>query len=1025
MRLPPTKDSTRLSERIKWLDARCRTEDKTATDIEALAEAHFRFALCPDTTPAETVRRLRRAIRLDSTNPKFPYHLARVLLSHGKLSVASKWIRRAADLCPTSHRIWTHVCLLQLELNFQYYGDRKYEPDDLRRRASRIFEAVRNGEDAIDRELLTFKPPESRAYREERMHRTDHHAPEESRAAVSAETVAEVPNDAGLKDSAKLLRTTVNRMLDPRRCRWSGLYELEIESHLEAEANQASAHKMLPLLQQVAALATASPRRAASFAILAVQWLVCGYPVRTIRELCPPDPDGASNPAAELLDLVCRIREAKDSDVLAMLAQAARTEMLPPYLIAALHRRYVLGRSLEFKLYSSYRRMQRQLRALSQIPAGTAMPDALKREAGASVKRVEHAIESLNVSSFKTLDSDDIFAVTEALSPEEACRQLKRLTDTAERLKTQSDRLFESAKADSSWTGAQLRTAHDIIPLLTRKAGEGLSELDKIQEGLRALELLECRAEISTQIQQCQRVFREVAMTGRLSKALRRIEKDLNLTPPLGEGDDELERLESRARDITQRIHGRLAAAQEALTIYPQDVQVAPPIRRLRALIEQQAAEAQYRLGHLDVARRLWLEILRTDATHVSILRNLAVSDSCSMDTGRSSASWSRYAEALYYLDVVAGDPVLHAKERVDLHRQIARAYGSTFLNSKRDPRWIDSIDERDVIAGFTNVARIRAYANHRLLEAFNAKLLFRSPVLSLGVGRTESADQFDAANQQLHAFAEACRSMFPPRTRDSFVKLCQDHFDRARDSCRKVDSLTLQADPGYDGEKDRQKEWLGDVLDLRYRLSVIGSVCKTLVGSSALIGLIELAFRLEEIPLGLSRTLLDEVARTFAPQNPDQFVANLNRTRESLVVNLAAYLFREDHDAADRKQRDVQYLRLINRWIRNPALEKYLPFLDDPVQFYSEDISFCVQNGARFASMSDTERKKFEHGMSELQRWCDHWPHITGPARRLGPLLAMAKKPTAAVAVLKNAEQNGFYSEGVAECRSFRKRIQ
>jgi hypothetical protein len=95
-------------------------------ELEATAECEFRLGIHPDTSFHEAVARLKHSIRLDGANPKYAYHLGRLYLAHGQLQEAQTWVTQACRLCPTSHRIWSHVCWLQWELNASFYGQDRY-----------------------------------------------------------------------------------------------------------------------------------------------------------------------------------------------------------------------------------------------------------------------------------------------------------------------------------------------------------------------------------------------------------------------------------------------------------------------------------------------------------------------------------------------------------------------------------------------------------------------------------------------------------------------------------------------------------------------------------------------------------------------------------------------------------------------------------------------------------------------------------------------------------------------------------
>ena len=160
---PPRARRESPAELRAWMARLARTGSARTHDAAtqaALAEARFRLAVHPDTSPAEAVELLEGAQRLDGSNPKYAYHLGRVCIGCGALDAAAFWLERAARLCPTSHRIWTHVAWLQLELNERYAGQAdRYAPNALRLASQGVLARVRAGDDDIDPALLTFVPP--------------------------------------------------------------------------------------------------------------------------------------------------------------------------------------------------------------------------------------------------------------------------------------------------------------------------------------------------------------------------------------------------------------------------------------------------------------------------------------------------------------------------------------------------------------------------------------------------------------------------------------------------------------------------------------------------------------------------------------------------------------------------------------------------------------------------------------------------------------------------------------------------
>ena len=133
-------DIERLDRKIeKFREERKRNHSFESAEAQA-PESLFRLALHPRTSVPDAVRHLLEARRIDDTNPRYAYHLARLYLSLGSLETAGRWLKDAVNLCPTSHRLWAHIGLLHHELNDRYIGKPEYETDALREKANKIFQ---------------------------------------------------------------------------------------------------------------------------------------------------------------------------------------------------------------------------------------------------------------------------------------------------------------------------------------------------------------------------------------------------------------------------------------------------------------------------------------------------------------------------------------------------------------------------------------------------------------------------------------------------------------------------------------------------------------------------------------------------------------------------------------------------------------------------------------------------------------------------------------------------------------------
>ncbi len=339
------RDPGKLRDRLHALLELRKRGELDINGVEALAECSFRLAVHPDTPGPEALDHLRRAARLDGANPKHAYHLARLYFIHGKFKHASDWLRLANRLCPTSHRIWAHVSLLQRELNQKYVGNKDFEPNALRKYGSEISEAIRDGEDYLDPALLRFEPPPSRDAQEARL-----------TSKPEDEEQSSEQDDDTKKSSAP--PRELRRLLNPKQCRWSGINDLLLEQALVPRADQERLRTLIPLLEKLADRARERENGTSAFAITSVQWLISGYPVDTVRRIREslPQADGAS---LDLLDTVCSLFEVEEKKLPRAISEALKKEKIPPLLAALVHQRRLLWRPMEYLSYVAYRSARR------------------------------------------------------------------------------------------------------------------------------------------------------------------------------------------------------------------------------------------------------------------------------------------------------------------------------------------------------------------------------------------------------------------------------------------------------------------------------------------------------------------------------------------------------------------------------------------------------------------------------------------------------------------------------------------
>ena len=461
----------------KLLELR-KSGESDSIAIEALAECCFRLAVHPSTPLTESLDLLYKAVRYDGTNPKHAYHLARLYFKHGKLEHASSWLQLASRLCPVSHRIWCHISLLQKELSEKYKeaikeeakqkdGDKRREEtkskeekktridaDGLRKRSDTLAKAIAQGTDEIDPVLLNLQPP---VVQEAKSNKTANQGKEGDQKA------AEDPSQEA-KAPARLLR--VRRLGRPGACRWSGVHDLLAEDLLHGELNKFSLRGADPLLKAVAGLMHTSSSGQSRFAILAIEWILSGYPIKHILELRAAIPSNVSSRSLELLDLVCEMYKMEPDCLPAMISEALEGGRIPPILAALIHQRRLLWYPSEFRKTGTSRAARRFL-------SETACEASTDEETARTQVRKAREYTSSLKSALRAL-AEKQSRRPAGIQPE---REVLVITDLASALEhfskvdDASGKLIALSRAASEWLKA------DLYPRATALADNGAYSL--------------------------------------------------------------------------------------------------------------------------------------------------------------------------------------------------------------------------------------------------------------------------------------------------------------------------------------------------------------------------------------------------------------------------------------------------------------------------------------------------------------------------------------------------------------------
>jgi hypothetical protein len=375
-------------------------------EVEALAECAFRLAVHPSTPPERSGELLQLAMRTDAANPKFPYHLARLYFRNGDLERAGIWLNRARKLSPTSHRIWTHIGLLQRELNEIYNRrhreNKGYQQDEHKARWKEISEAVRGGSDQFAVKLARFQPDlETKA-----------EGADPKLAKPAAASVTEDKEEAA------------ERLTGAGVCRWTRIVDLMTEDLLEADPGTRTRDAMREMMQQVAAAAPLRIGGRVLFCVLAIEWVLRGYTAAFIRRI-RPEPDQGSA-ADSLLGRFLELIQTPRETLPAALSTALAEGHITPLLAAAIHRQFVLGPPV------NNAKLAADLRRVREASAG-----ASDEECSTWLRTLAEDATVLDPKPFAAVAD---FALEEAaerkVTPQESLAEIKqRLDETREDVK--------------------------------------------------------------------------------------------------------------------------------------------------------------------------------------------------------------------------------------------------------------------------------------------------------------------------------------------------------------------------------------------------------------------------------------------------------------------------------------------------------------------------------------------------------------------------------------------------------------
>ncbi len=1039
---PRMTEARALSAQLEELEAALRERGPGPELDVALAECRFRLAVHPDTLPGEALRHLAEALRLDAVNPKYPYHIARIYWLAGDLERAGEWLEGAFRACPTSHRLWSHMSRLQFEMALAYAGISPHALDELRSRGKSIASAILAGTDTLEDAVFTL----------------DVSAADTDNRSVDSGGKARCPADtenAGDPAGAEATEA-VPRITNAGRCRWPGVAEVLVWEALAKKPTKQSLEGVMPIFERIAAGHASRPDGTPRFAQLAIEWLVCGYPPDTVRRL--REGVRGPSPALDLLDLVLDLYEMPTSDVPSAMAReltVGGSGALPPLLGAVIHDRRILWKRPVFEGYSAYRRARRLLQRDRAEPSKEQLEEAARHTFALS-KAVDRLVPKppKRVADFRlaTRESAEGSADSEA--------ELRELEGAAERLgeirvQMMADvKRIEAAASDleDSEAYAAVRAdraaVEDLLGAFALASTAGTERLERVIASIGAMddegaadagERSRYTQEIERRKVACQAGFTELTKSGgarlrfkridmRLQDAfhrfpesddaepspnLRRMLAEVRAFVPTAErterdqepafeaydgggrtGMDALEHVLSTLDDRIEKLFGEL---YDSFIPYETVIDRLPAMSMLRRSVRSAHAEMLHRMGRRSETRRLWQHSLREDRVNPGILHNVAVCDTYSRNLGRSLSSWQAYAEVLYYLDVVSGDPSMHAAGRAELHRSLAGAYGPSI---EMDERNNVEADVEEVASLLSNPARLRHFVDHYLLFALNEKLNRQSPYLVLGVKSSDSEETMEKARDRLTGFVKSLAPLFPERVRDAFTDTCVRRFEQALAVC--VPRADMPAPPRpSEQELEAETDFLVSVIKQKYSLRAVLIRDGAIERAEGATYAFQIP-RLDEIPLDLSEQIGEKAA--------GQLGAHLQVFRDmfgDLLEGVIVKTFKSDIG-----RNPPVYRELISACRRNPSMERVAELIDRPQFAYPEEVVGALKD----------ENVPREPAIKWLLAFARRFPSSTDPAVFASQFMRAEGYPfERVIEVLSTAIANGFWNAGVCRCRALR----
>lgn len=992
-----------------------------AVHAETLAEAYFRIGVHPGTAPDTAVELLGHAHRLEPANPKHPYHLGLLHLRRGQPEQALQWFEAAAVRSPVNHRVRAHMSFALRELDALRQDASGYTGAD-RALSEKIAIAVRAGEDDFDLIL----------------------------------GVAEEPVEGGAEPDQQAAKTVA--LIRPGVCRWSGIRDVEAEGRLRARTTERTRDALAAELVTIGDLAHRRRGGNAAFTVLAVQWMICGYPVETVRRLARALPPG-DGPSARLLALVCELFETDPAELASRLAACLAERSLPDVLVALIHHQRLLWRPLclpDLGAYAAARgadedEPERHVKALETIRRGLLAdrPEPMRDVAAqgtASGEAGESATPDARLADF-----------------ERAAGALKELRNEVRACTKKLSGQEIATEADYARVAGDRRLLETLINDLEQARTTWLADLQQFMESEPTGHVMEF-GEFQRRLENCESGF-QAPFRSLITPLKKRVDKPLaqararygDVEPAPSQETEELAaRLAAlggsgqpasaprptvpasatasatATADATsgapagiaealagaeQALDANFEAAWQTLEAYPTELWHRDALVLLRGHIGGRQSEADFRLGRSSAARRRWNSLLADDPLHPGVWHNLAVAHSCANDPVEAAEAWGRYVESIYLRDLLHGDVRRGAAERAALHRVLAASFGTAPLCRALLPGEEDA-ERREAVAKqipslLGSRAKVALVTDHLRLDEVNHTVSHRSPVLLLGIGRSDG-DGAPAARERRAESVGKAAAILPARVREAFQAECLRLLDQAGAEVSEAKGRVRRR--GDEAEESAHAEWVER--RILWKRGIFGAVAAPEADwpltdySGAVIANLRL---IDESALDAADPVVwDRVQQFFPGDGPKEMVEFLNGlsgvAADFAYKQILAAAEAVEDTTADTRRFAERFGRIGRSWARGGVSERWLALLDDPVKLYGPSVKAALELLADSDGPADeAEREVAAAAVPVLQEWVERLPGATGPARVLARLLGLIEQYEEALRVLDRADAQAF----------------